>query len=125
MHVITVVFLENISDIKLNVTNDHSNLQNVLASGAIQIDLCLTQTTVAFPLYKQTHLGDTEECDSGSPCGSEVHEKVTVVDPRHPDQLLILRYGLSNRGGERLQLWKLSLNRSGGEGVGQMVSHYK
>lgn len=48
----------------------------------------------------------------GSPCSSEVHEKVTVIDPWHPDQLLILGYGLATRGGERLQLRELGLIRS-------------
>lgn len=47
-----------------------------------------------------------------SPCSSEVHKKVTVVDPWHPDQLLILGHGLATRGGERLQLWELGLIRS-------------
>lgn len=44
-----------------------------------------------------------------SPSSSEVHEKVTVVDPRHPDQLLILGNRLAARWGERLQLWELGL----------------
>ena len=48
----------------------------------------------------------------GSPCGSEVHEKITVIDPRHPDQLLILGHGLATRRGERLQLRELGLIRS-------------
>lgn len=45
----------------------------------------------------------------GSPCGSEVHEKITVIDPGHPDQLLILGHSLATRRGERLQLWELGL----------------
>lgn len=59
------------------------------------------------------------------PCGSEVHEKVTVVDPRHPDQLLILGHSLAAGRGEGLQLRELGLIRPREEGEEQMVSHYK
>ena len=48
---------------------------------------------------------------SDLPCGSEVHEKVTVVDPRHPDQLLILSHRLAAGRGEGLQLRELGLIR--------------
>ncbi len=57
-------------------------------------------------------LRSCQVCDSlGSPCGSEVHKKITVIDPWHPDQLLILGHGLATRRGERLQLWELGLIR--------------
>lgn len=45
----------------------------------------------------------------GSPGSSEVHEEIAVVDPWHPDQLLILGHSLATRRGERLQLRELGL----------------
>jgi len=47
-----------------------------------------------------------------SPGGSKVHEEITVIDPRHPDQLLVLVHGLATRRRERLQLRELGLIRS-------------
>lgn len=55
-----------------------------------------------------------------SPCSPEVHEQVTVVDPWHPHQLLILCHSLTQAprglGGEGLQLGKLGLIREEEEG---------
>jgi len=100
----------------LKVGKLHSDVSLAKAGQLVEL-LFLNNTQifllVSFVKYRATALIFVGSCVSlGSPCGSEVHEKVTVVDPRHPDQLLFLGHGLATRGGERLQLWELGLIRS-------------
>lgn len=53
----------------------------------------------------------------GLPGCPQVHEQVTVIDPRHPDQLLILCHGLTSRRGKGLELWQLGLIWQRAEGT--------
>lgn len=53
----------------------------------------------------------------GLPGCPQVHEQVTVIDPRHPDQLLILCHGLTFRRGKGQELWQLGLIWQRAEGT--------
>lgn len=60
---------------------------------------------VPFQPEKQFNCWQSRVISPGCP---QIHEQVTVVDPWHPDQLLIFSHLASGRG-KRLQLWEFGL----------------
>lgn len=86
-------------------TTKRQRRRDVKSRGLLQSKL----NVMEYPIKTQDAPGvqaDTEEASPGRP---QVHEKVTVVHPRHPDEFFMLGHSIAIWRRKWLQIWQFGL----------------